>query len=56
LFILRRGADTVWLLLYVDDIILTASTDTLLQQIINDLRSAFAMKDLWPLSGFSTAE
>ena len=30
LFILRRGSDTVYLLLYVDDIILTASSTTLL--------------------------
>ena len=34
LFIYRRGADTAFLLLYVDDIVLTASSPRLLQQII----------------------
>jgi hypothetical protein len=52
LFVLRRGADTAWLLLYVDDIVLTASSTTFLQGIIQDLRTAFAMKDLGPLSYF----
>jgi histone deacetylase 1/2 len=52
LFTLRRGSDTAWLLLYVDDIVLTVSSTALLQQIIHDLRSAFAMKDLGPLHYF----
>ncbi|GKF65530.1 ribonuclease H-like domain-containing protein [Tanacetum coccineum] len=34
LFIYRQGDDTAFLLLYVDDIVLTASSDRLLQQII----------------------
>ncbi|XP_057247570.1 uncharacterized mitochondrial protein AtMg00810-like [Beta vulgaris subsp. vulgaris] len=41
-----------YLLLYVDDIILTASSDTLLQSIISKLSSEFAMKDLGALSYF----
>jgi hypothetical protein len=40
------------LLLYVDDIVLTASSTTLLHHIIHQLRGAFAMKDLGPLSYF----
>jgi hypothetical protein len=52
LFVLRRGADTAWLLLYVDDIVLTASSPALLHQIVHDLRGAFAMKDLGPLHYF----
>jgi hypothetical protein len=52
LFVLRRGAETAWLLLYVDDIVLTASSTTLLQHIVQELRGVFAMKDLGPLHYF----
>ncbi|MCI51994.1 copia protein, partial [Trifolium medium] len=41
-----------YLLLYVDDIILTASSDDLHKSIISRLSSEFAMKDLGPLSYF----
>ncbi|GJZ15222.1 ribonuclease H-like domain-containing protein [Tanacetum coccineum] len=40
------GADTAYLLLYVDDIILTASSEILLQQIITSLHKKFSMIDL----------
>jgi hypothetical protein len=50
LFIYRRGTDTVYLLLYVDDIVLTASSQPLLQWIIAALKQEFAMKDLCPPS------
>jgi hypothetical protein len=36
-FIYQRGGDTVYLLLYVDDIVLTTSTADLLQRMINAL-------------------
>jgi hypothetical protein len=49
LFIYRRGDDTVFLLLYVDDIVLTASTADLLQRTIVTLQREFAMKDLGAL-------
>lgn len=49
LFILQQGADTAFLLLYVDDIVLTASTTRLLRLVIDRLRSEFSMKDLGPL-------
>jgi hypothetical protein len=52
LFIFRRGTDTVYLLLYVDDIILTASSATLLQWTISALMREFIMKDLGPLHHF----
>jgi hypothetical protein len=52
LFIYRRGDDTIFLLLYVDDIVLTASTADLLQRTIVDLQREFAMKDLGPLHHF----
>jgi hypothetical protein len=52
LFIFRRGSDTVYLLLYVDDIILTASSTELLRHTISALQREFTMKDLGPLHHF----
>ena len=43
-----HGVDTTYLLLYVDDIILTASTVALLQWLTARLRDEFALKDLRP--------
>ncbi|GJU44907.1 ribonuclease H-like domain-containing protein, partial [Tanacetum coccineum] len=51
LFIYRSGSDTAYLLIYVDDIVLTAST-TLLQQIISSLHSEFDMTDMGALNYF----
>jgi hypothetical protein len=51
-FIYRRGSDTVYLLLYVNDIVLTASTADLLHRTIIALEREFAMKDLGPLHHF----
>jgi len=52
LFIFRRGSATALLLLYVDDIVLTASSDSLLRQIIGALQHEFAMTDMGPLHHF----
>jgi hypothetical protein len=52
LFIFCRGSDTVYLLLYVDDIILAASSMKLLCRIISALQRKFIMKDLRPLHHF----
>jgi len=52
LFVLRHGADTAYLLLYVDDIILSASSSRLLQHIIAKLKLEFAIKDLGSLRFF----
>ena len=52
LFIYRRGDETAYLLLYVDDIVLTASSQQLLQRIIFSLQQEFAMKDLGQLHHF----
>jgi len=46
LFIYHQGSDVAYLLLYVDDIVLTASSSALLQQTISALQREFAMKDL----------
>ncbi|GJS93608.1 ribonuclease H-like domain-containing protein [Tanacetum coccineum] len=47
----RQGTDTA-LLLYVDDIVLTTSSESLLQQIIRSLHQEFVMTDLGPLNYF----
>jgi hypothetical protein len=52
LFIFRHDSDTVYLLLYVDDIILTASSTELLRRTIFAIQREFAMKDLGPLHHF----
>nr|CAB3497375.1 unnamed protein product [Digitaria exilis] len=51
-FVGSTSTETAYLLLYVDDIILTASSQTLLQQIIQSLQQEFAMKDLGTLHHF----
>jgi hypothetical protein len=52
LFIFRCDSNTVYLLLYVDDIILTASSTGLLRRTIFALQREFAMKDLGLLHHF----
>ncbi|GJW25374.1 ribonuclease H-like domain-containing protein [Tanacetum coccineum] len=52
LFICRLGSQVAYLLIYVDDIILTASSASLLQQIIVYLHREFDMTDLGPLNYF----
>ena len=49
LFVYHQGTATAYLLLYVDDIILTASSPGLLQQLTARLRDEFALKDLGAL-------
>lgn len=46
LFIYHKGTYVAFLLLYVDDIVLTAPSDHLREQIISLLRSEFAMTGL----------
>ena len=52
LFVYRRGLDMAYPLLYVDDIILTASSSTLLHSLIGSLRSEFTMTDMGDLHYF----
>lgn len=52
LFIYRRGSDTAYLLLYVDDIVLTASSAQFLRQVIAALQREFAMTDMGQLHHF----
>jgi hypothetical protein len=52
LFVYRRGANTMCLMLYIDGIILTTSRPELLQSTTTTLQLEFAMKDLGPLHHF----
>jgi hypothetical protein len=52
LFIYTRTTETVYLLLYVDDIVLTASSEQLLWQTITALEREFSLKDLGALHYF----
>ncbi|KAK9048015.1 hypothetical protein SSX86_033024 [Deinandra increscens subsp. villosa] len=52
LFIYHHGTDVAYLLIYVDDIILTTSSDKLRESLMGSLSGEFVMKDLGPLSYF----
>nr|GEV48704.1 copia protein [Tanacetum cinerariifolium] len=52
LFIYQHGTEVAYLLIYVDDIVLTASSTTLLQHIISSLHKEFDMTDLEALNYF----
>jgi histone deacetylase 1/2 len=52
LFILRRGNEIAYLLLYVDDIVLTGSSSALLRHVVDRLRAEFTVKDLGELHFF----
>jgi hypothetical protein len=52
LFVYRHGSDIIYLLLYVDDIVLTASSPDLLRRTIQALQQEFSMKDLGELHHF----
>nr|GEX41152.1 ribonuclease H-like domain-containing protein [Tanacetum cinerariifolium] len=56
LFVYHRGSDVAYLLLYVDDIVLTTSSTALLQRIITLIHSEFAMTDLGSLNYFLDTE
>lgn len=52
LFILRHGKFLVFLLVYVDDIVLTGNSPSFLQSLILQLSSEFELKDLRNLHYF----
>ena len=52
LFVLRQGKESVYLLLYVDDILLTASSSDLLRWVVNTINVEFTLKDMGPLHYF----
>jgi hypothetical protein len=52
LFMYRHTKVQMYLLIYVDDIIIASSTDAAVEALLNDLRSEFALKDLGLLNYF----
>jgi hypothetical protein len=52
LFIYAKGKVTIFLLIYVDDIIVTSSSSEAVTSLLSDLRSDFALKDLEDLHYF----
>jgi hypothetical protein len=52
LFIYHKADITIFLLIYVDDIIVTSSSDKAITALLQDLTSDFAIKDLGPLHYF----
>jgi hypothetical protein len=52
LFVHHHGAETAYLLLYVDDIVLTASSQSLLRRLVDALQREFLVKDLGVLHHF----
>ncbi|KAL1201540.1 Retrovirus-related Pol polyprotein from transposon RE1 [Cardamine amara subsp. amara] len=50
LFILKQGTYFVYMLIYVDDIVLTGTNNILLQSTIDTLAARFSLKDLGNLS------
>ena len=52
LFVLRTGSTVLYLLLYVDDIILTGNSSSAVTSLITQLAHTFELKDLGPLRFF----
>lgn len=56
LFLFRRGKVTIYMLIYVDDIIIASSCAQATDRLIAQLRDAFAVKDLGTLTYFLGVE
>ena len=46
LFIFNHKGDMIFLLVYVDDILITGKNSTLIKQVMDDLNKTFALKTL----------
>jgi hypothetical protein len=56
LFQYHKGSVTIFLLVYVDDMIIASSSSSAVEALLWDLKSDFALKDLGPLSYFLDIE
>jgi len=56
LFILRTSSLTMFVLVYVDDIIITASVPAAISDLLQQLRMSFTVKDLGKLNYFLDVE
>uniref|UniRef100_A0A2N9HE61 Reverse transcriptase Ty1/copia-type domain-containing protein n=1 Tax=Fagus sylvatica TaxID=28930 RepID=A0A2N9HE61_FAGSY len=52
LFICRTSHFTIYVLIYVDDIIITSSSDKAIDNLLSNLKSDFAVKQIGPLKFF----
>jgi hypothetical protein len=52
LFIYNKGGITIYILVYVDDIIVTSSSPKAIEALLADLKTDFTLKDLDPLNFF----
>jgi hypothetical protein len=52
LFFYNKGDVTIFLFVYVDDIIVASSSQEAVSALLQDLRAEFALKDLGPLHYF----
>lgn len=52
LFIYHHGSSVIYLLLYVDDMILTGNDDALVQKLLEELNTEFRMKDMGEIHYF----
>jgi hypothetical protein len=52
LFIYRKGRVSIFLLIYVDDIVVASSSNQVVEVLLTDLRQNFALKDLGSLHYF----
>ena len=52
MFFKQNGNDVVIVLIYVDDVIVTESNNIKIEQLVQDLSSTFALKDLGQLNFF----
>jgi histone deacetylase 1/2 len=52
LFLFNKSGIIIYVLIYVDDIIVTSSSDKAIGALLHDLRDDFALKDLGPLHFF----
>ncbi|XP_057514981.1 uncharacterized mitochondrial protein AtMg00810-like [Actinidia eriantha] len=52
LFIFNKGSDIIYILVYVDDILITGSSSSLIESIISNMSSSFALKNLGSLHYF----
>ena len=52
LFIYQKGQVTIYMLIYVDDIIVTSSSQKAITALLSDLKTDFALKDLGELNYF----
>jgi hypothetical protein len=56
LFHYRNGSVTMFLLVYIDDIIVASSSPTVVTALLHDLKDDFTLKDLGPLHYFLRIE